>query len=986
MKIKFLFAAFCFSVNAATAFTLFTSDTQNIISFPTQTPAENNNSSFSKILNSFSSNKITIDEKIKYFAYAMFDEKKLPYSFKSSIKEKCGNWIIETIKSSWQELSAQTKNELAKYGFLEGGILSRPDLPLFKETTNFRIHYSATPGDTNAVPPADGDGNGIPDYVDSVMINLEFVRSFELNDIGFIAPPPDSAHGGNSKYDVYIQNMSLYGQVVPETSIGDNPNSSETELNAYTSYMLIENNFFGFANTGYENIRVTLAHEYFHSIQFGYDGFEALWLKEGTASWIEDEVFDNINDNYQYLTKWFKTPWVSLDADNNAVSNSSYYYGSWIFFRYLSEHLGASIVRTIWEKSIDNDSYLMDFSTVAIEQALNSYFTTFAEEFHNYSIANIIKNISPYDYEEGANYPSITSTNSLFNTQPLNDWINMRGCSYLKVAKGFPNNSSDFVKITFTPGNQNPEFSASVVTRKSGNVAVNRFFPGVNSFTLSPTTLYDDIWVVVSSLTTASRTTIQYDFSLQLERSNSLIQLSNFNTTELKSGRNVIGWSNSWDTLCAITFDNKNYNDDNILYFDPAHYSAEVVAVEGSPQYWYLYSFSNGLKKKLNIAQYDTAVTGDPPSFWLGAFDHYPQIDSGFVWASGYLNEPGKGEGLYKINISNLAYTKISNNRLNSNDELFVRGKSAAWAFYDGGLLRKFFESKNDGVKEIKSFNINSFDGVNLLGYDDNLMAWIEEKCIDLTNCYEKLVILNTASASIVFTDSVSGNYNKKPFFPSLKLHGSNVVYTRKNSSLDSVYFYRWNPVLGKKQFDTFPETWTSYRQIGAMNIIYTVLYDGQKFIFYHLFDGKKNYYEPGLGDGWGFSDVGLTYSHLVFLGKDSNTLRSFAFLKEVSTIVTDAHILNLPSPGTFILKQNYPNPFNPATKIEYRLQRDDHITLKIYDILGKEIVTLVDESKPAGNYNLSFNASKYSLASGVYFYKLKIGETVQVKKMLLLK
>jgi hypothetical protein len=88
--------------------------------------------------------------------------------------------------------------------------------------------------------------------------------------------------------------------------------------------------------------------------------------------------------------------------------------------------------------------------------------------------------------------------------------------------------------------------------------------------------------------------------------------------------------------------------------------------------------------------------------------------------------------------------------------------------------------------------------------------------------------------------------------------------------------------------------------------------------------------------------------------------------------------------PTKFVLYQNYPNPFNPATKIKYILPEQSFVSISIYDILGKEIATLVKERKPAGNYELEFNAS--NLPSGVYFYRMKAGNFVETKKMLLMK
>lgn len=88
--------------------------------------------------------------------------------------------------------------------------------------------------------------------------------------------------------------------------------------------------------------------------------------------------------------------------------------------------------------------------------------------------------------------------------------------------------------------------------------------------------------------------------------------------------------------------------------------------------------------------------------------------------------------------------------------------------------------------------------------------------------------------------------------------------------------------------------------------------------------------------------------------------------------------------PIVFTLEQNYPNPFNPKTVISYQLPVAGFVNLKVFDILGNEVATLVDEHRPAGKYEVDFNAEK--LASGIYFYRLQAGEFVQIKKMLMLK
>ena len=88
--------------------------------------------------------------------------------------------------------------------------------------------------------------------------------------------------------------------------------------------------------------------------------------------------------------------------------------------------------------------------------------------------------------------------------------------------------------------------------------------------------------------------------------------------------------------------------------------------------------------------------------------------------------------------------------------------------------------------------------------------------------------------------------------------------------------------------------------------------------------------------------------------------------------------------PGTFMLLQNYPNPFNPSTTFSYIIPNASKVIIKIYDLLGNEIETLVNDDKGAGNYEVKWNA--VDLPSGVYFYQLRTGSFIETKKMLLLK
>lgn len=95
--------------------------------------------------------------------------------------------------------------------------------------------------------------------------------------------------------------------------------------------------------------------------------------------------------------------------------------------------------------------------------------------------------------------------------------------------------------------------------------------------------------------------------------------------------------------------------------------------------------------------------------------------------------------------------------------------------------------------------------------------------------------------------------------------------------------------------------------------------------------------------------------------------------IEEVETIPTE-----------FALYQNYPNPFNPGTLIKYQVPEKSFVLIRVYDLLGAELATLVNEEKSAGSYEITFNAQ--DLSSGVYFYQIKANNFVSTKKLVLLK
>ncbi len=145
-----------------------------------------------------------------------------------------------------------------------------------------------------------------------------------------------------------------------------------------------------------------------------------------------------------------------------------------------------------------------------------------------------------------------------------------------------------------------------------------------------------------------------------------------------------------------------------------------------------------------------------------------------------------------------------------------------------------------------------------------------------------------------------------------------------------------------------------------------------------------SNWRTIGFRDGNGTTTEPQTYSYLdenISTGIYQYRLKQIDFNGdfEYSDIV-EVEI----APSVFSLSQNYPNPFNPSTAISYQLPANNFATLKVYDVLGNQVASLVNEQKPAGVYEVEFNASEFG--SGVYFYRLQAGTFIETKKMVLLR
>ncbi len=275
-------------------------------------------------------------------------------------------------------------------------------------------YHWATAG-ADAVAAGDTDADGVPDYVETVAATVDGVRATYVG-AGYRAPKGDGVLGGNAENDIYLAdvgNDSLYGYCTSDMPLPANP----TTWDAW-AYCVLDNDYSTGqfpTNTPLENLQVTAAHEYFHAVQFGYDAFEDSWLMEATATWAEDELFDGVDDNLQYLPESpLKKPGQPLDTFNAAGAQ----YGTWIFFRFLTERLTdtaggmPTLVRDIWRRADGAAGGPDDYSMQAITRVLADRGVGVPEAYALFATANRAPALW---YGEGAanHYPSVAPTDTV---------------------------------------------------------------------------------------------------------------------------------------------------------------------------------------------------------------------------------------------------------------------------------------------------------------------------------------------------------------------------------------------------------------------------------------------------------------------------------------------------------------------------------------------------------------------------------------------
>ncbi len=295
---------------------------------------------------------------------------------------KCGTPIILDIMRNKKYLTAEQRE------LFDSRLDDRPrrDSYYYTPEGHFKIHYNSTDVDTN--------------YVRRCGEFFERSWSVEIDSLGFLEPVPDDTLGGDSRFDVYITDFywAIYGWTVPDDMEGPAP------WHDVSAYIEVNSSYEGFPEnddpegSDWGAFKVTCAHEFFHAIQMAYDPDEQVWLLEIASVWMEDIVFDYVNDYYNYMEDFFDQPWISI-----MQNDGSHEYGSAHWFHYLEQNYSAGIINGILDQIIYSDGMN------AISLALDSAGLSIYDEFSQFVGWNYLtgSRADSFHYTEAHRYPEI---------------------------------------------------------------------------------------------------------------------------------------------------------------------------------------------------------------------------------------------------------------------------------------------------------------------------------------------------------------------------------------------------------------------------------------------------------------------------------------------------------------------------------------------------------------------------------------------------
>ncbi|MBK8945211.1 MAG: hypothetical protein IPM32_08060 [Ignavibacteriae bacterium] len=357
---------------------------------------------------------------------------------------KCGFGLAASIKTQLNEFSLDKQSKIEE-------ILQRPEMQksIVSPKGYFRIHFDTT-------------GVNIPGYdIQELAIAFDSAYTYEIEFLGYPAPPKDGTYGGDDKYDVYVTSAAGgYGS----TNLED-----EVSENKYISFIKIHNSFSGsFYTKGIDAARVTAAHEFHHAIQVGnyiYRDSDRFYF-ELTSTSMEEFVYDHVNDYYNYIKSYFNKPNRRFTRFNGG--NDGYDVSIWNIFlreKFGNEipNVGDQIIKRSWELMSEKNQRAI----IALQNSISQFGYSYADLFNEFGIWLFFTNYRTKEnkyFSEAEFYPLIKKTSEMeLNPTQMPFMLSCEPTSlnYLLVkdnSQGLPDSifaifSSSDVNGTLTTGN-----------------------------------------------------------------------------------------------------------------------------------------------------------------------------------------------------------------------------------------------------------------------------------------------------------------------------------------------------------------------------------------------------------------------------------------------------------------------------------------------------------------------------------------------------
>jgi hypothetical protein len=292
---------------------------------------------------------------------------------------------------------------------------------------HFCVHWVAEGIDAPNL--ADAGADGVPDFVDQVLKIAEHVHAVENGKLGWREPRSDGRRGGrNGKTDIYLSQIGgqLFGYAAPDRGQASRQHRIPRRLHGY---LVLDNDYSAFEFPGtrpLDDLEVTLAHEYDHILQFGYDAFQDPWFAESTAVWMEDQVYNGINDYLRYVRRWVER-W-----ETPLTTSSIKEYGSAVWNQWLARRYGSAIVRRAWARAIHVRPG--GFSVNAYESAIRAAGPSdLGHEFAHFAAA-VAEWRTGEGFRESRTYPDMPRQGALpLDGRPLHRLLNHTTFTLLRV-------------------------------------------------------------------------------------------------------------------------------------------------------------------------------------------------------------------------------------------------------------------------------------------------------------------------------------------------------------------------------------------------------------------------------------------------------------------------------------------------------------------------------------------------------------------------